>query len=114
MALYRILEYEDIAGRSTFKDWFGSLDAQAAAKISVALTRLAQGNTSSVKGVGGGVLEVRLDFGPGYRIYFGRDGHDLVILLGGVPNAVSSRTSKQRSIDGRTTSAARKRHAEWH
>jgi putative addiction module killer protein len=83
MALYRIVEYEDTSGRSPFKDWFGGLDAQAAAKINVALTRLAQGNASTVKGVGGGVLEVRLDFGPGYRIYFGRDGHDLVILLGG-------------------------------
>jgi putative addiction module killer protein len=83
MALYRILEYEDTAGRSLFTDWFSGLDAQAAAKINVALTRLAQGNASNVKGVGNGVLEVRLDFGPGYRIYFGRDGHDLVILLGG-------------------------------
>jgi putative addiction module killer protein len=83
MVLYKIFEYEDTSGRSPFKDWFGGLDAQAAAKINVALIRLAQGNASNVKGVGGGVLEVRLDFGPGYRIYFGRDGHDLVILLGG-------------------------------
>jgi putative addiction module killer protein len=42
-----------------------------------------QGNFSSVKGVGAGVLEYRIDFGPGYRIYFGRDGDVLVILLGG-------------------------------
>ena len=83
MALYRILEYQDIAGRSPFKDWFDELDAVAAAKINVALTRLGQGNVSSVKGVGGGVLEFRSDFGPGYRIYFGKDGKDLVILLGG-------------------------------
>jgi len=83
MVLYRIFEYEDTSGRSPFKAWFDALDAQAAAKINVALARLAQGNASNVKGVGGGVLEVRLDFGPGYRIYFGRDGHDVVILLGG-------------------------------
>jgi putative addiction module killer protein len=114
MALYRIFEYEDTAGRSPFKDWFGGLDAQTAAKINVALTRLAQGNASNVKSVGGGVLEVRLDFGPGYRIYFGRDGHDLVILLGGGTSAASSMISKQRSTDRATTNDVRKRHAEWH
>jgi putative addiction module killer protein len=58
------------------------LDARAAAKVAVALTRLGQGNMSNVKGVGGGVLELRIDYGPGYRIYFGKDGEHLVILLG--------------------------------
>ena len=42
-----------------------------------------QGNLSSVKGVGEGIFERRIDFGPGYRIYFGRDGDALIILLGG-------------------------------
>jgi putative addiction module killer protein len=83
MALYNILEYLDGSGRIPFRDWFDSLDAQAAAKINTALTRLANGNTSNVKGVGSGVSEVRADFGPGYRIYFGRDGNEFVILLGG-------------------------------
>lgn len=45
--------------------------------------RLAQGNRSHVKGVGGGVAELKMDFGPGYRIYFGHDGELLVILLAG-------------------------------
>lgn len=83
MALYRILEYFDAANRSPFRDWFVSLDVEAAAKIQIALTRLENGNTSNVKSVGSGVLEARVNFGPGYRIYFGRDGHELVILLGG-------------------------------
>ena len=83
MVLYKIFEYESISGRSPFRDWFDGLDPQAAAKINVAITRLAHGNTTNVKGVGSGVLEVRLDFGPGYRIYFGRDGLDLIILGGG-------------------------------
>ena len=43
----------------------------------------AAGNLSGIKGVGGGVFEHRIDFGPGYRIYFGKDGDALVILLGG-------------------------------
>ena len=83
MILYRILEYLDAAQRTPFRDWFHSLDAQAAAKINIALARLAHGNLSNVKGVGSGVLEFRVDFGPGYRIYFARDGQDLIILLGG-------------------------------
>ena len=51
--------------------------------MAVAVTRMAQGNLSNVKGVGSGVFEYRLDFGPGYRIYLGKDGERLVILLGG-------------------------------
>ncbi|MFZ3262651.1 MAG: type II toxin-antitoxin system RelE/ParE family toxin [Terriglobales bacterium] len=77
------LEYLDAAGRSPFAAWFNGLNAQAAAKVAVILTRLAHGNLSNVKGVGGGVMENKIDFGPGYRIYFGKDGEHLVILLGG-------------------------------
>ena len=59
------------------------MDAQAAAKITVALIRIGQGNLSNVKSVGGGVAEYRIDYGPGYRIYFGREGDEVVILLAG-------------------------------
>lgn len=55
----------------------------ARAKIARAVARMEQGNLSNVKTVGEGVLEYRVDFGPGYRIYFGRDGDTLVILLTG-------------------------------
>ncbi|HXT80064.1 MAG TPA: type II toxin-antitoxin system RelE/ParE family toxin [Acetobacteraceae bacterium] len=70
-------------GHSPFEHWFAGLDAAAAAKVSVALVRLEQGNLSNVKGVGAGVLEYRIDWGPGYRVYFGRDGDVLVVLLTG-------------------------------
>ena len=70
-------------GRSPFEGWFSSLDPTARAKITVAIARLEQGNLSKVKGVGEGVLEYRINFGPGYRVYFGRDGETLVILLTG-------------------------------
>jgi len=70
-------------GRSPFEDWFSGLDTAAAAKVSVALVRLEMGNLSSVKPVGESVLEYRIDWGPGYRVYFGRDGGVLVILLCG-------------------------------
>lgn len=51
--------------------------------MAAALARIQQGNFSSAKGVGAGVYEYRIDFGPGYRIYFGKDGDRLVILVGG-------------------------------
>ncbi len=70
-------------GKSPFEEWFSGLNAAAAAKVSVALARLEQGNLSNAKGVGEGVLEYRIDWGPGYRVYFGRDGDVLVILLTG-------------------------------
>jgi putative addiction module killer protein len=76
-------EYLDPRGRSVFTKWFDSLDVNAATKVAIGLARLANGNFSNVKGVGSGVFEYRIDFGPGYRIYFGKDGERLVILLGG-------------------------------
>jgi putative addiction module killer protein len=51
--------------------------------VATALTRLAAGNFSNVKGVGSGVFEYKIDFGPGYRVYLGKDGDRLVIVLGG-------------------------------
>src|ERR1700720_4123702 len=78
-----VREYNDRSGRSPYAAWFNRLGAQAAGKGTTALTRLAQGNFSNVKGVGSGVFECRINFGPGYRIYFGKDGDRLVILLGG-------------------------------
>ena len=70
-------------GRVPFEGWFATLDPTTRAKVTVALGRLEQGNVSNVKSVGGGVQELRIDFGPGYRVYFGRDGAVLVILLTG-------------------------------
>lgn len=81
--MMRLLEYIDPSGRLPSGHWFDRLDPQAAAKVRVALIRLEQGNVSRVKSVGAGVHEIRIDFGPGYRVYFGRDGEELIILLGG-------------------------------
>ena len=78
-----IREYVDREGRCPYARWFNRLNVQAAAKVATALVRLEQGNLSGVKGVGAGVFEHRIDFGPGYRIYLGKDGDALVILLGG-------------------------------
>ena len=78
-----VREFIDNAGRSPFRKWLRALNVQAAAKVVTALERIADGNLSNVRPVGSGVLEYKIDFGPGYRIYFGRDGDRLVILLAG-------------------------------
>jgi len=76
-------EYEDRDGQSPFASWFDALDAFAAAKVSLAVAKLEAGLKPNVKPVGKGVHESRIDFGPGYRIYFGKDGDKVVILLAG-------------------------------
>lgn len=78
-----VRQYVDRQGTSPFEQWMDSLDDVAAARVLTTVTRFGQGNFSSVKGVGGGVFESRIDFGPGYRVYFGKDGATVVILLGG-------------------------------
>lgn len=78
-----IREYVDLQGRSPFDRWFQKIDYATQARIAVSLDRLERGNFSAAKSVRAGVSELRLDFGPGYRIYFGKDGERLVILLGG-------------------------------
>ena len=85
--------YIDDRGRSPFRDWFDDLDSVARAKIAVRLARMEQGNLSNVKSVGDGVLEYRIDFGPGYRVYFGRDGDTVALLLVG-----GSKKRQQRDI----------------
>jgi len=81
--MIEIVECLDARGRSPYRDWFFSLDPQAAAIVGVAIERLADGNTSRAKSIGEGAAEIRIDRGPGYRIYFGWDGNMLVVLLGG-------------------------------
>ncbi len=90
----KIEEYVDVSGCVTFRSWFDALNEQAADRVNRALYKLEQGNYSNVKGVGGGVLEFKIDFGPGYRIYFGRDGESLIILLFGGSKKCKSKDIK--------------------
>lgn len=92
--MIQVTEYVDTQGRSPFGQWFDRLDGQAAIKITAALDRMGRNILSSVKGVGAGVLEYRIDSGPGYRIYFGRDGDTLIVLLGG-----GTKRRQQRDIE---------------
>jgi len=81
------------------------LDSQAAAKVTVAMSRMRQGNLSNTKPVGSGVMEYKINFGPGYRVYYGRDGEQLVILLAGGTKTRQSKdiqAAQRRWLDYRT------------
>jgi putative addiction module killer protein len=92
--MLEIRYYVAANGDEPFADWFAELEAEARAKVTRAIARMEQGNLSNVKSVGKGVLEYRIDFGPGYRVYFGRHGDTLVILLTG-----GTKKRQQRDID---------------
>ena len=89
----RLQEYVREDGSNPYQKWFDSLDAQAAAKITVAKVRLELGNTSSIKWFRG-IGECVIDWGPGYRIYLAKDGDALIILFGG-----STKRDQQKAID---------------
>ncbi|MDB5887829.1 MAG: type toxin-antitoxin system RelE/ParE family toxin [Rhodocyclales bacterium] len=74
----------EIRKTETYAQWIDSLrDLQARARVLVRIERLAAGNPGDVKPVGEGVSELRIDYGPGYRVYFKKRGRELVILLAG-------------------------------
>ena len=89
----RVREYIREDGSIPFKRWFDRLNYRAAAKVSVALARIEQGNTSNIKWFSG-LGEYIIDWGPGYRIYLLQDGDDLIVLLGG-----GTKKRQQKDID---------------
>jgi putative addiction module killer protein len=79
-----IRTFETRDGRVPFDEWFmGIRDMQTRARIETRIDRLALGNFGNCTSAREGVSELKMDFGPGYRVYFGREGNTLVILLGG-------------------------------
>jgi putative addiction module killer protein len=87
-------EYVDAHGSSPFAKWFDALDAVAAAKVRVYITRVELGNYSNVEPIGDGLSEIKIDYGPGYRVYFRKEKEILLLLLGG-----SSKKGQQKAID---------------
>lgn len=113
--MIEVVQYEAEDGHCPFADWFDGLDARAALKVRTAIARMEAGNFGDVQPVGDGVSERRIDFGPGYRIYFGQDGNRLVILLAGGTKKRQQRTSARRRPGGATTSAeSGKDGRSWH
>ena len=76
--------YQDADGNEPFTNWFNSLrDVQGRKRIGVRLRRLEQGNYGDCEPIGEGISELRMFFGPGYRVYFGEEGDNIVLLLCG-------------------------------
>jgi putative addiction module killer protein len=92
--LIEVKEYLGEDDSRPFADWFDGLNVQAALKVNTCLTRIGNGNLSNLKSVGSGVHECRIDWGPGYRVYLGKDGNKLIILLGG-----GTKKRQQKDID---------------
>lgn len=92
-----IQEYIDPEDRSPFGRWFDQLNSRAAAKVTIALDKIGRGLMSNVKSVGSGVYERKIDFGPGYRVYFGTESDGgttrIVLLLHG-----GTKTGQSRDI----------------
>jgi len=89
-----VVEYLTQEEISPFGAWLGDIETNAALRVRRAIARIESGNFGDSKSVGGGVIEYRLTYGPGYRIYYGRDGDKLVILLAG-----GTKKRQQQDID---------------
>lgn len=82
--VFLIKEYVDVSGCSPFREWLTSLDRVVNARIQARVLRFESGNLGDYKALGNGVFEARLDFGPGYRVYFSiHERTILLLLLGG-------------------------------
>jgi len=90
--MFEIREYIARNGRAPFSSWLDGLkDVRTRARIRARLNRIRLGNFGDCKPVGNGVFELRLAFGPGYRVYFGREGEQLILLLGGGDKSTQDR-----------------------
>ena len=92
---YIVREYLTAGGRSPFRDWLDRLDVPVKARIQARILRFESGNLGDCKHAGAGVREARIDFGPGFRIYFGMEGRNLVLLLCGGAKGTQSRDIDQ-------------------
>ena len=106
----KVREYVGSDGASPFAIWFGGVGAVAAAKIRRAVDKLERGLRPNVRPVGQGVFEAKIDYGPGYRVYFGLDGDELVILVGAGTRGPKTVILRMRKSAGETTSGGR----PWH
>lgn len=90
-----VREFLDERGRSPFREWLLGLDRSARARVQARILRFEEGNLGDHKNLSDGVWEARLTFGPGYRVYFGRHGLVLVLLLIGGDKGSQSKDIKR-------------------
>ncbi|MBI4042366.1 MAG: type II toxin-antitoxin system RelE/ParE family toxin [Deltaproteobacteria bacterium] len=91
----RLKSYVKPDGKCPFEEWFETLrDRKTRAVIDARLIRIRQGNFGNCRTVGGKVREIKIDYGPGYRIYFAEDGEEIIVLLCG-----GDKSSQQRDIE---------------
>jgi putative addiction module killer protein len=88
-----IRQYVTATGRRPFSEWLDRLPVQTQARVAARVARFESGNLGDHKAVGDGVWEARFAFGPGYRVYFGRHGQTIILLLLG-----GSKASQQEDI----------------
>jgi putative addiction module killer protein len=94
-----IKEYLSPDGRSCFREWLHGLGIRVQARIQARILRFEMGNLGDHKSVGGGVWEARVMFGPGYRVYFGKEGLSIILLLlGGDKSSQSGDIRKARQL----------------
>lgn len=91
---FHILVYHDEQGRAPFASWLGRLNDPTRARVLMRLDIVERGSLGKTRSLGGGVQEMKIDYGPGYRLYFGRDGEAIVILLCG-----GDKRSQRRDIE---------------
>ena len=92
----QISKYRDVAGKEPFQGWLDSLDLSVQAKIYAFIIRVARGaSRKNTKPVGDGVYEITIHSGPGYRVYFGEVGNEMILLLTGGDKSSQSRDIRQ-------------------
>lgn len=90
--MYEVRRYVNASGKDVIGEWMEKLkDSRAKAKINVRIARLRLGNFGDAKHLRGGVWEMRVDYGPGYRVYFARLGQQIVLLLCGGDKSTQSK-----------------------
>src|SRR3990172_12309657 len=97
-----IREYLTAEGKSPYRAWLDPLPPSVRARVQARVLRFEMGNLGDHKSVGGGVWEARLAFGPGYRIYFGKDGNSIIVLVvGGDKGSQAKDISRSQMFLGR-------------
>jgi putative addiction module killer protein len=97
-----VREYLTADGKNPFREWLGSLTKAVRARIQARVLRFELGNLGDHKSLGEGVWEARVMFGPGYRIYFGKDGDSIVVLLVGGDKGSQAKDTRGHEDSGAT------------